>query len=76
MTRLAARCTVFHVKPLKRRARRSLLVAHVSVSVSWLGLTVGLLTLGITAFTTRDPATEQAAIRARVQAWALSRGPR
>lgn len=64
MTRHAARCTVFHVKPLKRRARRSLLVAHVSVSVSWLGLTVGLLTLGITAFTTGDPVTAQAATRA------------
>lgn len=63
MTRLADRCTVFHVKPLKR-ARRSLLVAHVSISVSWLGLTIGLLTLGITAFATGDPATAQAATRA------------
>ncbi|THA62427.1 DUF2269 domain-containing protein [Streptomyces sp. A0642] len=52
------------MKPLKRRARRGLLVAHVSVSVSWLGLTVGLLTLGITAFTSDDPATAQAALRA------------
>lgn len=56
--------TVFHVKPLKRSARRSLLVAHVAVSVSWLGLTVGLLTLGIAAFSTRDPTTAQAATRA------------
>ncbi|MDF6043563.1 DUF2269 domain-containing protein [Streptomyces sp. JH14] len=48
------------MKPLKRPARRSLLVAHVAVSVSWLGLTVGLLALGLTAFLTRDPATEQA----------------
>ncbi len=56
--------TVFHVKPLKRSARRSLLVAHVAVSVSWLGLTVGLLTLGIAAFSTGDPATAQAATRA------------
>lgn len=53
--------TVFHVKPLKRPARRSLLVAHVAVSVSWLGLTVGLLALGLTAFLTGDPATAQAA---------------
>ncbi|MFG3139247.1 DUF2269 domain-containing protein [Streptomyces sp. NPDC048211] len=52
------------MKPLKRRTRRSLLVAHVSVSVSWLGLTVGLLTLGITAFSTGDPVTAQAATRA------------
>ncbi|MFD9600124.1 DUF2269 domain-containing protein [Streptomyces sp. NPDC056708] len=52
------------MKPLKRSARRSLLVAHVAVSVSWLGLTVGLLTLGITAFLTGDPATAQAATRA------------
>lgn len=55
--------TVFHVKPLKRSARRSLLVAHVAVSVSWLGLTVGLLALGIAAFSTGDPATAQAATR-------------
>ncbi|MEU9457396.1 DUF2269 domain-containing protein [Streptomyces sp. NPDC048312] len=52
------------MKPLKRSARRSLLVAHVAVSVSWLGLTVGLLTLGIAAFSTGDPATAQAATRA------------
>ncbi len=56
--------TVFHVKPLKRPVRRGLLVAHVAVSVSWLGLTVGLLALGITAFTTSDPATVGAATRA------------
>jgi hypothetical protein len=56
--------TVFHVKPLKRSARRSLLVAHVAVSVSWLGLTVGLLTLAIAAFFTGDPTTAQAATRA------------
>ncbi|MEU1345692.1 DUF2269 domain-containing protein [Streptomyces sp. NPDC005776] len=52
------------MKPLKRRLRRSLLVTHVSVSVSWLGLTVCLLTLGITAFATGDPVTAQAATRA------------
>ncbi|WP_405714668.1 MULTISPECIES: DUF2269 domain-containing protein [unclassified Streptomyces] len=51
------------MKPLKRSARRSLLVAHVAVSVSWLGLTVGLLALGIAAFSTGDPATAQAATR-------------
>lgn len=64
MTVRPAPCTVFHVKPLNRRTRRSLLVAHVSVSVSWLGLTVGLLTLGTAAFATGDPVTAQAATRA------------
>ncbi|MFF9568551.1 DUF2269 domain-containing protein [Streptomyces sp. NPDC014685] len=49
------------MKPLKRSLRRGLLVAHVSISVSWLGLTVGLLTLGITAFLTEEPATARAA---------------
>ncbi|MFJ6434560.1 DUF2269 domain-containing protein [Streptomyces sp. NPDC091416] len=52
------------MKPLKRHTRRGLLVAHVSVSVSWLGLTVGLLALGITAFSTGDPDTARAATRA------------
>ncbi|MGW8883323.1 DUF2269 domain-containing protein [Streptomyces sp. NPDC055749] len=52
------------MKPLNRRTRRSVLVAHVAVSVSWLGLTVGLLTLGLTAFFTGDPTTAQAATRA------------
>ncbi|MFE2626131.1 DUF2269 domain-containing protein, partial [Streptomyces caelestis] len=28
------------MKPLKRPVRRGILVAHVAVSVSWLGLTV------------------------------------
>lgn len=64
---MTSRCvlvTVFHVKPLKRPARRSILVAHVAVSVGWLGLTVGLLALGLTAFLTRDAATAEAATRA------------
>ncbi|WP_328904784.1 DUF2269 domain-containing protein [Streptomyces sp. NBC_00234] len=52
------------MKPLKRPARRSLLVAHVAVSVSWLGLTIGLLTLGLAAVLTDDTATAQAATRA------------
>ncbi|NEB36813.1 DUF2269 domain-containing protein [Streptomyces sp. SID14515] len=52
------------MKPLKRPVRRGVLVAHVAVSVSWLGLTVGLLTLGLTAFLTADPATASAATRA------------
>ncbi|MCX5411375.1 DUF2269 domain-containing protein [Streptomyces sp. NBC_00059] len=52
------------MKPLKRPVRRSILVAHVAVSVSWLGLTVGLLALGLTAFLTEDATTAQAATRA------------
>ncbi|MFD6338335.1 DUF2269 domain-containing protein [Streptomyces sp. NPDC060131] len=52
------------MKQLKRPARRILLVTHVATSVSWLGLTLGLLTLGVTAFITDDAATTQAAYRA------------
>ncbi|RPK94354.1 hypothetical protein EES46_02350 [Streptomyces sp. ADI98-10] len=63
---------MFHVKPLRRPVRRGILVAHVAVSVSWLGLTVDLLALGLTdllalsltAFLTGDPATANAATRA------------
>ena len=64
MTWRCVLATVFHVKPLKRPARRSILVAHVAVSVGWLGLTVGLLALGLTAFLTHDAATAEAATRA------------
>lgn len=39
-------------------------MAHVAVSVSWLGLTLGLLALGITAYTTDSPAMTDAAYRA------------
>lgn len=56
--------TVFHVKPLKRPLRRGVLVAHVAVSVSWLGLTVGLLVLGLAAYLTTDATLAQAATRA------------
>ncbi|WP_046494293.1 hypothetical protein [Streptomyces odonnellii] len=48
------------MKPLTRSVRRALLVVHVATSVSWLGLTLGLLTLGVTAYTTDAPATTQA----------------
>ncbi|MET7368291.1 DUF2269 domain-containing protein [Streptomyces sp. NPDC005566] len=51
------------MKPLKRPVRRSLLVAHVAVSVSWLGLTVGLLALGLAAFLTGDSSMTEAATR-------------
>ncbi|GGU81246.1 membrane protein [Streptomyces albospinus] len=49
---------------LSRPVRRALLVAHVAVSVSWLGLTVGLLTLGLAGFTTGSPETAAIAYRA------------
>ncbi|WP_189106304.1 DUF2269 domain-containing protein [Streptomyces camponoticapitis] len=52
------------MKPLKRPARRALLVVHVAVSVSWLGLTLGLLTLGVTAYTTGDSTLTDASYRA------------
>ncbi|MET9433553.1 DUF2269 domain-containing protein [Streptomyces sp. NPDC006551] len=52
------------MKHLKRPARRALLVVHVSVSVAWLGLSVGLLTLGITAYVTGDASLTEAAYRA------------
>ncbi|SCF62183.1 hypothetical protein GA0115259_100257 [Streptomyces sp. MnatMP-M17] len=55
---------MFHVKHLKRPVRRALLVVHVATSVSWLGLTIGLLTLGVTAFRTSDPAITQTAYQA------------
>lgn len=55
--------TVFHVKPLTRPVRRGALVIHVAVSVGWLGLTVGLLALGITAYTCDSAAMTQAAYR-------------
>ncbi|MCE4943381.1 DUF2269 domain-containing protein [Streptomyces albulus] len=42
---------------LSRPARRALLVVHVAVSVGWLGLTTGLLALGLTGFTTDAPQT-------------------
>ncbi|MFJ3584467.1 DUF2269 domain-containing protein [Streptomyces sp. NPDC090127] len=52
------------MKHLQRPARRALLVVHVAVSVSWLGLSVGLLALGITAYTTGDLSLTEAAYRA------------
>ncbi|MEU1801866.1 DUF2269 domain-containing protein [Streptomyces sp. NPDC019937] len=39
------------MQQLKRPARRALLVVHVVVSVGWLGLTLGVLALGITGAT-------------------------
>ncbi|WP_435854993.1 DUF2269 family protein [Streptomyces massasporeus] len=49
---------------LSRPARRAALVVHVTVSACWLGLSLGLLALGITAATTGSPATVEASVRA------------
>ncbi|WMX46064.1 DUF2269 domain-containing protein [Streptomyces roseicoloratus] len=52
------------MKHLPRPARRALLVVHVAVSVAWLGLSVGLLALGLAAYTTQDLSLTHAAYRA------------
>ncbi|MCT7354114.1 DUF2269 domain-containing protein [Streptomyces sp. 15-116A] len=49
---------------LGRRARRTFLVVHVVAAASWLGLTLGLLALGITASTTGGAPTIEASVRA------------
>lgn len=45
---------------MPRRVRRIMLVLHVATSVSWLGLTMGDIALGLTAVFTEDPATQHA----------------
>ncbi|GGL62010.1 membrane protein [Streptomyces fumigatiscleroticus] len=49
---------------LSRPARRASLVVHVAASAGWLGLTLGLLALGVTAATTRSPVTVEASVGA------------
>ncbi|MFI9170136.1 DUF2269 family protein [Streptomyces lincolnensis] len=49
---------------LSRPARRAFLVVHVASSASWLGLTLGLLALGVTAATTGSAVTVEASVRA------------
>lgn len=44
--------------------RKWLLILHIVVSVGWLGLNVGNLTLAITGLTTDDPTTQHAAFGA------------
>ncbi|MEV6395327.1 DUF2269 family protein [Streptomyces sp. NPDC051907] len=51
------------MKPLKRPVRRAVLVVHVAASAGWLGLTLGLLALGLTAATTESAAMIEAACR-------------
>jgi hypothetical protein len=48
---------------LSRKARRLALTAHVAVSVGWLGLDLGLLTLGLTGLLSGDPQLQRAAYR-------------
>ncbi|WP_200308608.1 DUF2269 family protein [Streptomyces adelaidensis] len=47
-----------------RPARRAFLVVHVSASACWLGLTLGLFALGVTAGTTGSAVTVEASVRA------------
>ncbi|GGR47708.1 DUF2269 domain-containing protein [Streptomyces netropsis] len=51
------------MRQLTRPARRGILVVHVVTSVGWLGLTLGLLVLGITGATTASPQTQAAVYR-------------
>lgn len=51
-------------KKLGRPARRAFLVVHVIASAGWLGLTLGLLALAITAATTGSAVTVEASVRA------------
>ncbi|MFC7305981.1 DUF2269 domain-containing protein [Streptomyces monticola] len=48
---------------LDRPTRRATLVVHVVAAAGWLGLTLGLLALAITAITTESPAMTEAAVR-------------
>ncbi|MFE0251179.1 DUF2269 family protein [Streptomyces sp. NPDC059010] len=50
-------------KKLSRPARRALLVVHVIASACWLGLTLGLLALAITAATTGSAVIVEASVR-------------
>jgi hypothetical protein len=47
-----------------RPVRRALLVVHVAASAGWLGLTLGLPALGVTAGTTGSAITVEASVRA------------
>ncbi len=49
---------------LSRPARRVSLVVHVVASAGWLGLSLGLLALGVTAATTASPVAVEAGVRA------------
>lgn len=64
MYRGARNTTVDGMQQLSRPARRAVLVLHVAVSVSWLGLTLGLLALGITGYASDASDMAAAAYRA------------
>ncbi|GGX78779.1 DUF2269 family protein [Streptomyces fructofermentans] len=49
---------------LSRPVRRATLAVHAVASAGWLGLTLGLLALGITATTTGSAGTVEASVRA------------
>lgn len=49
---------------LGRRGRKALICVHVAVSVSWLGVTLCLLAMAVTALLTNDADTVRAAYRA------------
>ncbi|MGW0553404.1 DUF2269 domain-containing protein [Streptomyces sp. NPDC002926] len=51
------------MKPLRRSARRAFLVVHVAASAGWLGLTLGLLALAVTAATTESEPMIEATCR-------------
>ena len=48
---------------LHRPARRALLIVHITSSVSWLGITLGLLALGVTANTSGSAEVAEASYR-------------
>ncbi|SOE12422.1 hypothetical protein SAMN06272775_3416 [Streptomyces sp. 2323.1] len=64
MYRGERKTTVDGMQQLSRPARRAVLVLHVAVSVSWLGLTLGLLALGLTGYSTGSPDMATVAYRA------------
>ncbi|MFC5801225.1 DUF2269 domain-containing protein [Streptomyces formicae] len=51
------------MKPLKRPARRAILVVHVSASAGWLGLSLGLLGLSVAAVISGSQAVAEASYR-------------
>lgn len=53
---------MFHVK-LSRPARRATLIVHVIGAACWLGLTLGLVALALTAITTDASAAVEASVR-------------
>lgn len=63
MPRVSSPGMVFHVKPLKRPARRAALAVHVIASSAWLGLSLGLLALSAAAVTTGSAAVVEASYR-------------